>query len=175
MKEKLVYISEHGVYHLAIKCKLPIGEKFRDWLAEQVIPSIHRTGHYKLKESFNLQLAIKDEQLVSGIIKYHEDPIEYKYIYNLNQLMQPLMFIHSEEKAGNNNFHNEKMGIIKFFTEQLEQNVDNPKGTEYIIRFINCLPKRLFKTGSGVFNTLLNKLGNVMPELHLPGYSFCGP
>ena len=61
------------------------------------------------------------------------------------------------------------MSIINFFTEGLEQNIDNPKGTEYIIRFISCLPKGVFKTGSGVFNTLLNKLSNVMLELHLPG------
>lgn len=67
------------------------------------------------------------------------------------------------------------MGIINFFTEQLENIVDTPKGTEYIIRFVNCLPKGLFKTGSGVLNTLLNKLGNVMPEMHLPGYNYCGP
>ena len=67
------------------------------------------------------------------------------------------------------------MGIIKFFTEQLVQNIDSPKGIEYIIRFISCLSKRVFKIGSGVFNTLLNKLSNVMPELHLLGYNYCGP
>jgi len=47
--------------------------------------------------------------------QYHEDPIEYKYIDNLNQLMQHIYFIYAEEKAGNNNFHNEKMGIVNFF------------------------------------------------------------
>jgi len=48
----------------------------------------------------------------------------------------------------------------------LENVVDSPKGTEYIIRFVSCLPKGLFKTGSG------NKLGNVVPEMHLPGYKY---
>ena len=67
------------------------------------------------------------------------------------------------------------MSIINFFTEQLEQNVDTPKGTEYVIRFVSCLPKGVFKTRSGVFITLLNKLSNVMPELYLPGYNYCGP
>ena len=37
------------------------------------------------------------------------------------------------------------MGIINFFTEQLEQNVDKPKGREYIIRFISCLTKGLLR------------------------------
>jgi hypothetical protein len=31
------------------------------------------------------------------------------------------------------------------------------------------------KTGSGILNMLLNKLGNVVPEMHLPGYKYCGP
>jgi hypothetical protein len=118
---------------------------------------------------------IKPPKSGSGVIEYHEGPIEYKYIDNLNQLLQRLYFIYATEKAGNDNFHNEKMGIIIFFTEQLEKIDDKPKGTEYVIRFISCLPEGLFKIGSGVLNTLLNKLGNVMPELHLPGYNYCRP
>ena len=66
------------------------------------------------------------------------------------------------------------MSIINFFTEQLEQLIiyNTPQGTEYIIRFVSCLPKVDFKKGSCVFNTLLNKLSNVMPELHIPGYNY---
>ena len=36
------------------------------------------------------------------------------------------------------------------------------------------MPKGIGRSGSGVFNTLFNKLSNVMPELHLPGYNYCG-
>ena len=111
----------------------------------------------------------------SGVIKYNENPIEYKYIYNLNQLLKRLYFIYAEEKAGNNSYHNEKTGIINFFTNNLEQFVDTPKGKEYVIRFISSLPKVFIKNGSGILNTLLNKLGNKMPELHLPVYNYCGP
>ena len=119
---------------------------------------------------------VKTPKLGTGLTKqYHEGPIEYKHIDNLNQLLQRLYFTYAEEKAGNNNFHNEKMGIVIFFTEQLENTVDNPKGTEYIIRFVSCLPKGLLKTGSGILNTLLNKLNNVTPEMHLLGYKYCGP
>ena len=73
------------------------------------------------------------------------------------------------------NFHTEKIGIMKFINEQLEQHIDSPKGTEYIMRSLSGLPKGVIKTGSGVFSSLLNNLSNVMPELHLPGYNYCGP
>jgi hypothetical protein len=33
------------------------------------------------------------------------------------------------------------MGVINFISNQLKQNVDNPKGLEYIIRVVNSLPK----------------------------------
>jgi len=33
------------------------------------------------------------------------------------------------------------MGVIKFITEQLENNVDNAKGIEYIIRVVNSLTR----------------------------------
>ena len=115
---------------------------------------------------------IKPPKLGAGLLKYHEN---HKYISNLKQLQARLYYLYAQKKVGNNNFHNEKMGVMKFITEQLENNVDNAKGLGYIIRVVNSLPKGVFKTGSGVFNTLLNKLNNIMPELHLPGYNYCGP
>ncbi len=67
------------------------------------------------------------------------------------------------------------MSIIKFIEENLEINVDiQVKGLEYIITVFNSLPKGIIKTGSGILNTLLNKLNNVMPEMYLPGYNYCG-
>ena len=54
---------------------------------------------------------IKPPKSGSGLIKYHDDPIEYKYVYNLSQLLQRLYFIYAEEKIGNNNYHNEKWAL----------------------------------------------------------------
>ena len=48
----------------------------------------------------------------SGLIKYHEEPIEYKYISNLQQLQERLYYIYAQENAANNNYHNEKLGVI---------------------------------------------------------------
>jgi len=67
------------------------------------------------------------------------------------------------------------LGIINFVIEQLENNIDTPKGSEYLYRVVNCLPKGVLKKGSGILNTMLNNLGSVMPEMHLPGYNYCGP
>ena len=41
-------ISEFGVYRLIMRSNLPAAERFQDWLAEEVIPSIRRTGGYTI-------------------------------------------------------------------------------------------------------------------------------
>jgi hypothetical protein len=48
--------------------------------------------------------------------------------------------LYAKVKAGNNNTHKEKMGIINFIIKQLEKNIDNPKVIDYIIRVFNSLP-----------------------------------
>jgi hypothetical protein len=62
----------------------------------------------------------KATKLGLGLKKYNENKIEYIYVDNLNQLQQGLCYLYAQEKAGNDNFHNEKMGVINFITEQLK-------------------------------------------------------
>lgn len=55
------FIPESMVYKLAFKASNELAEKFQDWLAIEVIPSIRKNGYYKAdtsdkKESFELQL-----------------------------------------------------------------------------------------------------------------------
>lgn len=39
-------IPESDVYRLVMRSKLPDAEKFQDWICEDVIPTIRKTGHY---------------------------------------------------------------------------------------------------------------------------------
>jgi prophage antirepressor-like protein len=40
------YISESDVYRLITHSKLPSAEKFENWVFEEVLPSIRKTGGY---------------------------------------------------------------------------------------------------------------------------------
>lgn len=42
-------LSEFGVYRLIMRSNLAAAERFQDWLAEEVIPSIRRTGSYSVE------------------------------------------------------------------------------------------------------------------------------
>lgn len=42
-------IPESDMYRLTMKSKLPSAEKFQDWICEEVIPSIRKTGNYSVQ------------------------------------------------------------------------------------------------------------------------------
>ncbi|KAF6198040.1 hypothetical protein GE061_007786 [Apolygus lucorum] len=111
----------------------------------------------------------------SGFLEYNNKDIEYKYISNLNELLKRMGYISSQEQAGNNNFHNEKMGILNFFYDRLQEIIDTPKAMEYMIRIVTSMPTKLLKDekmGSGLFNTILK---NIPFEIHAAGYNYLGP
>ncbi|GAA3384441.1 BRO-N domain-containing protein [Streptomyces racemochromogenes] len=41
-----VIVSEPGVYRLVMRSSLPAAERFQDWLAEDVLPQIRKTGRF---------------------------------------------------------------------------------------------------------------------------------
>lgn len=127
----------------------------------------------KLSKKIENDLQVEDgEKEGGGLGKYSEDQIEYKYIHNLRELLKRLYFIASEEKAGNNNFDNEKLGVVHFFSKELEKIAVTPQGIDYLISYVASLPEKVVE-GSGLMNNLLNS--KFMPEIHWPGYNYLGP
>lgn len=46
-----IFISEAGMYALLMRSKKPEAVKFQEWVCEYVLPSIRRTGEYKMPEN----------------------------------------------------------------------------------------------------------------------------
>ena len=46
--QEMTVINETGMYKLILRSKLPKTEEFSDWVCEEVLPSIFRTGSYTL-------------------------------------------------------------------------------------------------------------------------------
>jgi prophage antirepressor-like protein len=57
-QQQMTIISAPGVYRLAMRSNLPAAEQFQDWLAEDVVPSIQRTGAYAIPALSNRDLAL---------------------------------------------------------------------------------------------------------------------
>jgi anti-repressor protein len=45
--QRMTVVSEAGAYRLAMRSNLPDAERFQDWIAEEVIPAIRKTGRYE--------------------------------------------------------------------------------------------------------------------------------
>ncbi|AXN77332.1 bro17 [Heliothis virescens ascovirus 3i] len=61
-----VFISEPGVYALIMRSKLPEAEDFQEWLFEEVLPSIRRTGGYNIPNRNGTTVAEYDKKLADG-------------------------------------------------------------------------------------------------------------
>jgi prophage antirepressor-like protein len=48
---EMTFIPESDIYRLAFGSKLPTAEKFTDWVTDEVLPAIRKTGSYKIKNA----------------------------------------------------------------------------------------------------------------------------
>lgn len=51
--QEINFIPEGDVYRLIVKSKLPSAVKFEHWVFDEVLPSIRKTGGYKLPQTFS--------------------------------------------------------------------------------------------------------------------------
>lgn len=49
--QEMIVVSEAGVYRLVFTSRKPVAERFKRWLAHEVIPSIRKTGSYTVPDA----------------------------------------------------------------------------------------------------------------------------
>lgn len=47
------FLTESGVYKLVFKSRKPEAEKFSDWVTDEVLPQIRKTGSYEAPKKKN--------------------------------------------------------------------------------------------------------------------------
>lgn len=57
--QEMLFITEGDIYRLITKSKLPSAEKFESWVFDEVLPSIRKTGSYKIMDSYLIDDPIK--------------------------------------------------------------------------------------------------------------------
>jgi len=75
-----------------------------------------------------------------GLLVDTNNAVEYKYVDDIDKLCDRIQFIQAEEAAGNNSFHNEKLGIAKFVSDKIEKLITEPEGAKYVQRCLSVLP-----------------------------------
>ena len=65
-RRKTTFINESGVYALILASKLPQAKAFKRWVTSEVLPSIRKTGMYKL-EAENQALRIENQTAAKAL------------------------------------------------------------------------------------------------------------
>jgi prophage antirepressor-like protein len=69
----VTFITESGLYNLLLSSKLPEHVKFRKWVTKEVLPSIRKTGHYDISQSFSIDNL--EENMNPQIQKQHSKEV----------------------------------------------------------------------------------------------------
>jgi prophage antirepressor-like protein len=71
------FITESGVYKLIFKSKKEEAEEFQDWVTDEVLPTLRRTGEYKLhskiEENNNDYIKIEQSKLEQKAVEIFEE------------------------------------------------------------------------------------------------------
>lgn len=59
-KQPVTIINESGLYSLILSSKLPTAKKFKHWVTSEVLPSIRKTGEYKITPAQQNRLDIME-------------------------------------------------------------------------------------------------------------------
>jgi prophage antirepressor-like protein len=76
LQPQTILINESGLYSLILRSKLENAKKFKRWITSEVLPSIRKSGQYKLQQ----ELLLKDEVIKS--IVSEKDMIKKNYSKN---------------------------------------------------------------------------------------------
>ncbi len=80
-------IPESDVWRLIIKSHLPEAEKIENWIMEEVLPSIRKTGNYSISQNFQLpEIGNSTEQ----IIELKNDVLETSSLIEILRNLNPI-------------------------------------------------------------------------------------
>lgn len=73
-QQEMLFIPEADLYRLAFRSNLPSAERLTDWVAEEVIPSIRKTGGYGTPAMFST-LSPQLQTLINIEMRQQEHPV----------------------------------------------------------------------------------------------------
>jgi len=75
-RRKLNFLTEAGLYKLILKSQKKEAEEFQDWLCEEVIPAIRKTGHYSQNKKVIINTEADLQKRVARFIRqFHPEAL----------------------------------------------------------------------------------------------------
>ena len=81
--QELTIINEPGLYKLIMRSNKPVAEKFQEFVCEDILPSIRKTGSYKLEDKY--KFILENNRPLSQVMNntdIDKEAIDIEKIYN---------------------------------------------------------------------------------------------
>jgi prophage antirepressor-like protein len=60
-KQKMIFVSESGLYSLIMRSRKPVAKPFQKWVTKEVLPQIRKTGSYSLSSETSQKISLKEK------------------------------------------------------------------------------------------------------------------
>lgn len=81
--QEMSFIPESDLYRLVFRSKLPTAEKFTDWVTQEVLPTVRKTGSYQAKPMTmpemllaQAQVMVEQDKRITALEQHQEKVIE---------------------------------------------------------------------------------------------------
>ena len=79
---EMLFVDEAGMYKILMKSRKAVAEEFQDWVSEQVLPSIRKTGSYSVNQNnalpadYEIQLMKAKTALIQAQQSFYKDIVD---------------------------------------------------------------------------------------------------
>jgi prophage antirepressor-like protein len=79
---EMLFVDEAGMYKILMKSRKAVAEDFQDWVSEQVLPSIRKTGSYSVNQNnalpadYEIQLMKAKTALIQAQQSFYKDIVD---------------------------------------------------------------------------------------------------
>lgn len=95
------FLTESGVYKLVFKSHKPNAEKFTDWIADEVLPEVRRTGGYMAKSREEFDMCLYGVKFIADDMKIAESSRLFMYNGVFTRFGLPTEFLPQYTDNGN--------------------------------------------------------------------------
>lgn len=95
------FLTENGVYKLVFKSHKPNAEKFTDWIADEVLPEIRKTGGYRAKSREEFDMCLYGVKFIADDMKIAESSRLFMYNVVFTRFGLPIEFLPQYTDNGN--------------------------------------------------------------------------
>ena len=76
--QEMITVSEAGMYKLFMRSKKPVAQKFQDWVCEELLPTLRKSGQFIIESLTNGEISVRKVEEVQNLVFLEEENKGYE-------------------------------------------------------------------------------------------------